>query len=48
MESHKVITPMNTGVQKRFNWFKKLDVGLRRYEDKAAFYIFYEIGSLTH
>jgi len=37
MKSYKAVTPMNTGIRKSFNWFKKPDAGLGQYDDKAAF-----------
>ena len=38
----KVVTPVKTGVQRIYNYLKRLDSGFRRNEGKQHFKTFYE------
>jgi len=42
MVSEKVVTPVKTGVQRTYNYLKRLDSGFRRNDSKAYFLTFYE------
>jgi hypothetical protein len=42
MFSQKVVTPVETGVQRIFKFLKKLDSGFRRNDGKPHFLTFYE------
>jgi hypothetical protein len=42
MDSQKVVTPAEAGVQEISNYLKKLDSGIRRNHNKPHFQTFYE------
>jgi len=42
MNSLKVVTPVETGVQRTYNYLKRLGSGFRRNDSKAYFLTFYE------
>ena len=42
MVSQKVVTPVKTGVQKIYNYLKRLDSGFRRNDRKTFFPTFYK------
>jgi hypothetical protein len=42
MVSYKIVTPVETGVQKIYNYLKELDSGFRRYDSPKSFQTFYE------
>ena len=39
----KVVTPVETGVQRIYNYLKRLDSGFRRNDEKPHFQTFYEV-----
>jgi len=47
MVSQKVVTPVETGVQRIYNYLKRLDSGFRRNDSKTHFPTFYEIINYT-
>jgi hypothetical protein len=42
MIPQRVVTPVKTGVQRIFNWWKELDSGFRRNDGQTCFLTFYD------